>query len=133
MMKRFCFGLAVLLCSVSLHAQKTRYGQELPFAKPGVDYPLAVHVAGLRVRADCTEGYCDNILFVDVTVNGRKLELEGSSGIPEKPYKGPVLLSIGDFRGRVLKNASGMGIGDGYELVLPNNKVLPFLVTGVFE
>jgi hypothetical protein len=38
-MKRLCVGLVFLLCSVSLHAQKTRMGQELPFAKPGEDYP----------------------------------------------------------------------------------------------
>ena len=56
-MKRLCAGLIVLLCSVSLHAQKTRMAQELPYAKPGMDYPMVVHVYGVHIRADCSLGH----------------------------------------------------------------------------
>jgi hypothetical protein len=30
-----------------LHAQKTRLGQDLPYPKPGVNYPISVRVAFL--------------------------------------------------------------------------------------
>jgi hypothetical protein len=132
-MKKLWVGPMLLLCSVCLHAQKTRMGQELPYAKKGVDYPLTVHVYGVHVRVECGEGYCVNVLFADVTFNGRKLELESSSGIPEKPFKGPGVLSFGDFRARLLENASGTELGDGYELLLPDRKVLGCSVTGIFE
>ena len=131
-MKKLCVGLVFLLCSVSLHAQKTRFGQELPYAKRGVDYPLTVHVYGVHVRADWSEGYSANFLFADTTSNGRKLELQ-SGDLPEDPYKKTMPLSLGDFRARVLKNASGTELGDEYELLLPNNRVLDCWVSGILE
>ena len=132
-MKKVCAGLLFLLCSVSLHAQKTRMGQELPFAKSGVDYPMTVHVYGVHFRVNCLqEGYCANYLFADVISNGRKLELQ-SGDLPEDPYKKGPPLALGDFRARLLKNASGTGVGDGYELLLPDNRVLSCWVTGMVE
>ena len=68
----------------------------------------------MHVRVDCTYGYCINDVFADVTSNGRKLELMCSRGIPEKPYKGMGLLTIGDYHARIAKNASGIQLGDGY-------------------
>jgi hypothetical protein len=115
-MKRLCAGLIVLLCSVSLHAQKTRMAQELPYAKPGMDYPMVVHVYGVHIRADCSlghwEGQCADVLFADITSNGRKLELVSSDAIPEDPYNKTRLLSFGDVHARVLKNAPGTELGD---------------------
>ena len=132
-MKRLCVGLVFLLCSVSLHAQKTRMGQELPFAKRGVAYPIMVHISGIHVRPVWEEGYSVNIIFADITSNGRKLELQCGSGIPENPYKNTPLLSFGDFHARVLKNGSGNELGDGYELLLPDNRVLGCAVSGMVE
>jgi hypothetical protein len=132
-MRRLCVGAVLLLCSAGLHAQKTRFGQELPFAKPGVDYSLTVHVYGVHVRADCENGYCINVLYADATLNGRKLELRGSTNVPEKPYKGTGLLSFGDFRARVLKSASGLNLGDEYEVVVAGNRVFPCVVSGMVE
>ncbi len=51
-------------------------GQELPYAKKGVDYPLTVHVYGIHVRSEWEAGYWVAIVFVDITANGRKLELQ---------------------------------------------------------
>jgi hypothetical protein len=112
-------------------------GQELPFAKRGVDYPIAVHVYGVHVRPDCTyegrgEEFCVNFLLADITSNGRKLELR-SGDLPEDPYKKTMPLSLGDTRARLLKNASGTELGDGYELLLPNNRVLKCVVSGIVE
>ena len=136
-MKRLCAGLIVLLCSVSLHAQKTRMAQELPYAKPGMDYPMVVHVYGVHIRADCSlghwEGQCADVLFADITSNGRKLELVSSDAIPEDPYNKTRLLSFGDVHARVLKNASGTELGDEYELLLPDRRVLKCVVVGMTE
>ncbi len=136
-MKKIWVGLAFLLYTVSLHAQKTRMAQELPYAKPGVDYPMMVHVYGVHVRADCSkehwEGYCANVLFADITSNGRKLELQSSDAIPENPYDKAGLLPFGDLHARVLKNASGTELGDEYELLLPNKRVLKCVVSGMVE
>ena len=128
-------GLVVLLCCVSLRAQKTRFGQDLPFAKPGVSYPLTVHVYGVHIRTDCQYGtrYCISVLFADVTANGRKLELRSGLDFPEKLDKETSPLSFGDFRARVLKKASGVELGDQYELVLADNRVLKCMVTGMVE
>lgn len=134
-MKRHCAVLAVLLLASALQAQKIRAGQELPNAKRGVDYPLTLHVYGIHIRPECEKGYCVNSIFADVTVNGqKKLELRGSSGVPDKPYAGIAsLIHLGDFRARVLKNGGGMELGDEYELVLPDDRVLEFVVTGMME
>jgi hypothetical protein len=136
-MKRLCAGLIVLLCSVSLHAQKTRMAQELPYAKPGMDYPMVVHVYGVHIRADCSlghwEGQCADVLFADITSNGRKLELVSSDAIPEDPYNKTKLLSFGDVHARVLKNAPGTELGDEYEFLLPNRRVLKCVVVGMTE
>ena len=136
-MKKICAGLLFLLFSVSLHAQKTRMAQELPYAKPGMDYPMVVHVYGVHIRADCSlghwEGQCADVLFADITSNGRKLELVSSDAIPEDPYNKTRLLSFGDVHARVLKNAPGTELGDEYEFLLPNRRVLKCVVVGMTE
>lgn len=134
-MKTLFVACSILFCSISLHGQKTRFGQELPYAKPGVAYPLAVHVYGLHVRPDLQDwkaGYSVNVVFADVVTNQRKLELRCTSGIPEKPYTASPL-SLGDFSARVLKGRSGLGLGDDYELLLPKKKVLGCVVAGMSE
>jgi hypothetical protein len=76
---------------------------------------------------------CINALYADVTLNGRKLELRGTTNVPVKPYKGTGLLSFGDFHARILKNASGMNLGDEYELLVDNNRVFQCVVSGMVE
>jgi hypothetical protein len=107
-------------------------GQEMPYAKPGVVYPLTVHVYGLHVRPDWNNGYSINVVFADAVTNRRKLELRCTDDIPEKPYKA-LPLSVGDFSARVLKGGSGLELGDEYELLLPNKKVLGCVVAGMSE
>ena len=131
-MKKICIGLVFLLCTVSLHAQKTRMAQQLPLAKPGVNFPMTVHIYGLHFRTECWHSDCTDVLFADVTSNGRKLELKFGD-LPEDPYRKTPLLSFGDLRARVLKNASGTQLGDKYELLLPDNRVLDCAVSGMFE
>lgn len=129
---RWWVGLAMLACSISLNAQKTRAGQ-LAFAKPGVSYPLTIHIYALRVRPDCSNGYCINVLYADVILNGRKLEMEGSTGIPEKPYKRTDLLGFGDMRARAFRKTSAVNLGDRYEILLANNHILDCVISGMSE
>jgi hypothetical protein len=134
-MTRLFVCCTVLLSAVSLYAQKTRITQELPDAKPGIAYPLTMHVYGLHIRPDWKDngyGYAVNIVFADVVTNQRKLELRCSSDIPERPYRASAL-SVGDFSARVLKGGSGQQLGDEYELLLANRKVLGCLVSGISE
>jgi hypothetical protein len=128
MIRALCIGVAAFLGVTSLHAQKTRWGQEMPYAESGVNYPISVHVYGLHLR-DCGEGVCASILFADVVSNRQKLELECASQIPDKP----VPLSFGDFRARLLKGNSGFALGDEYELVLPSKRVARCVVSGMLE
>lgn len=147
-MRSLLVCLAMVFGVVSMQGQKTRFGQELPLAKPGTDYPVVLHVYGVHVRTDCEDrnhfngGDCVNVVFADVTLNGRKLELEGSDGqlswrwtgnIPDKPDRRPLPLKLGDFHARTLKGSSGSELGDEYELLLPNNRVLRCVVTGMQE
>jgi hypothetical protein len=78
-------------------------------------------------------GQCADVLFADITSNGRKLELVSSDAIPEDPYNKTRLLSFGDVHARVLKNAPGTELGDEYEFLLPNRRVLKCVVVGMTE
>lgn len=134
-MKTLFVCCAILFSAAQLHGQKTRITQEMPNAKPGVAYPLTVHVYGLHVRPDWKDngyGYAVNIVFADVVTNRHKLELRCSSDIPERPFKASAL-SIGEFSARILKGGSGQQLGDEYELLLPSKKVLGCTVSGMSE
>jgi hypothetical protein len=107
-------------------------GQELPFPKSGVDYSLTIHVTGIRERSDCGGGYCSAYYEVDVLVSGRKLELMCPSEIPETSSDW-MPLALGDLHGRVVPKASGVALGDGYEIVTPKGRLLGCRVSGIFE
>lgn len=133
-MKRFCLGVVlVLLCSVSLHAQKTRYGQELPFPKKGVDYSLPIHVSGIRVGWDCNAGGCWPSYTLDTLITGQKLELACSGYLPNGSPNDKTPVPLGDIHGRVMPKASGHELGDGYEVLTPRGRVESCVVSGIFE
>lgn len=130
-MKRIFIGLAFLLCAVSLNAQKTLMEQQQTVADPGVSFPTRVHVHGLHFRTECWGEGCSEVVYADVTSNGRKLEMRFN--LSEKQYRKTPLLSFGDLRARVKKDASGMQPGDIYELLLPDSRILEGRVSGMFE
>jgi hypothetical protein len=141
-MKKLLIVSAVLLCSVSLFGQKTRYGQGLPSVKSGVDYPSIVHVYSTRVRSYCQPQslkpsweQCMDVIYADVIAEGKKFELKTDSGINQDPFH-PLVLPLGDYHARSTKVASGtdpIQIGNTYDLVLPDNKVLRCSITGLSE
>jgi hypothetical protein len=128
------------VCAVALApAQKTRYGQQLPKAKPGVDYPVKVHVSGIHLRRDCTtssieaNGPCADKIYADALVDQRKLELMGYQiWFPSRP----IPLIPGEYPARLFKAPRVAGanpIGDEYELVLPDQTIWRCTVTGISE
>jgi hypothetical protein len=76
-----------------------------------------------------------DVIYADVIANGKKFELRGDSDIHLDPYHSLTLL-LGDYRGRSTNSTSGtdlFDIGSKYDLVLPDNKVLHCIVTGITE
>jgi hypothetical protein len=138
--RRLFVALAFCFCSLAMQGQKTRYGQDLPHAKPGIDYPIKLHVSGVRYRQEYVgSGQTADIIYVDVVMNGsdvvmneKKLELRGDKEFPFQFYK----LSPGDYQARLLKDPHKMEntpIFRIYEVVFPDKTVGSFTVTGISE
>ncbi len=127
--------LCVLLVSVPLlYGQKTRYGEGLPKARPGVAYPIKIHVSGIRLRSYCNTGVCYYTLYAGATLNGEKVELSG--GMIYQSSQSVVTLVPGDYQARLLKEShkvAGTPLFDEYEVVLPDRSVLRCSVTGFSE
>ena len=125
--------LFLFFLSLLTFGQTIRYGQDLPKAKRGVDYPIAVHVSGIRIRQNClsrgSEVGCTDVLYLDAIVGGRKVELMGDQFSKLK-------LSPGDYQARLLKstpNADLTEIGQKFEFVLPDRTIWLCSITGVSE
>jgi hypothetical protein len=137
-MKKFVAALFLLLCTTSLICgQKTRYGQPPPKAKPGVDYPIKVHISGIHLRPYCTgigkETSCENAVYADAIMNGTRIELMGNSETRSLKF----LESLpGDYQARLMKDNSNAGllaIGQKYGLVFPDRTIWQGTVTGISE
>jgi len=132
-----CIGVLLFLAVLppSLHPQKTRFGQGLPYAKPGVDYPVKIHVSGVRVRSEWDQAQeSGRVLTAEATLEGKKVELTGATQLNRDFYRVPVL--PGDYQARFLKNpheVNGTPFYREYELLLPDRTVWRCTVTGVFE
>ena len=132
-MRRVLVTLAICFCSLAMQGQKTRLGQELPHAKPGDDYPIKVHISGIRYRKEYVgSGQNADIIYADAVMNGKKVELRGDREAPFQYYK----LSLGDYQAKLLKDPHKVGdtpIFQIYELVFPDRTVGSFTVTGISE
>jgi hypothetical protein len=125
-MRRWFVAL-LMVCALPFgYGQKTRFGQGPPKAKPGADYPYAVHVHATHLRFEYDPS--SSFLYLDVTLDGRNLELRG-------PYFSTFQISPGDFHARSLeKNGKPFdAIGQRFELEFPDNTVWQGTVTGVSE
>ncbi|HEY1638647.1 MAG TPA: hypothetical protein VGF62_08995 [Rhizomicrobium sp.] len=135
-MKRFAAVVLLLICALAtLSAQKTRFGQGLPYAKPGIDYPTQVHISGIRLRTECFSVQdCANTIHADALLGGQKIELSGTSWLSQDVYQDPFL--PGNYQARLLKSPhkiDGGPLFQEYELILPDRKVWRCAVTGLFE
>jgi hypothetical protein len=116
-----------------MHGQKVRLGQGLPHAKPGVDYPIKVHISGLHYREESIgSGQTADILYADAVINGKKVELRGDRDVPFQYYK----LPFGDYQARLVKDPhkiADMPLFQEYEVVLADRTVFHCNVTGISE
>jgi hypothetical protein len=141
-MRKLAAVLFLALCFFPfLHGQKTRLGQEPPMAKPGVDYPIAVHIHEARIRQNCQYDWqsniiggprysCPDVVYLDAVMNGKNVELMGQ-------YFQKFTISPGDYQARLLtKKAPSAGpatMGLKYELLFPQRYVWRCMVTGIGE
>ena len=108
--------------------------------KPGVDYPIVMHIYGVHLRPYCalprsSWESCGDVFYADVIVHGSKFELRTDSDREQDPYH-PWTLTLGDYHARAVKGVAGevqLHIGDEYDLVLPHQKVLRCVVSGLME
>ena len=139
-MKRCLIDLCLLPCFPPLNAQMTRYGDEPPSAKPGVDYPVKVHISGIRIRYPCDEGRCNGVLHAEAVLNQEKVELTGKIDYGARDFYDPRNLQVrlvpGDYSARLVKaphKDAALSLYDVYELLLPDRHVWRCTVTGMFE
>jgi hypothetical protein len=138
-MKRPLIALLLFACLPLVCAQKVRYGQEPPKAKPGVDYPIRVQVSAIHIRQNCKTAVngqqieCHNVVYADATLSEKKIELMGD-WIWFQKYSALAVVP-GDYKARILKSANSVPafIGDQYELVLRENILWRCTVTGISE
>jgi hypothetical protein len=135
-MRKSAWSLLLLVClPCCLNAQKVRYGQGLPKAKPGVSYPLKVQVSAMRLRTECQGGdLCEQLVYVDAVLNGQKVELSGYAWVAEQASNPPLL--PGDYLARFLKgphSANGAPLFQKYEVLLPDGTIWDCRVTGLAE
>jgi hypothetical protein len=126
--------LFVIACALPFYAQKTRMGQPPPTAKPGVDYPIAVHVSGIHVRTPCKGENCHDVVYADAIVDGKKVELMGDWIWYRDYYR--LALFPGDYKGRLLKESARNDAGpifQEYELLMQENTIWHCTVTGIDE
>lgn len=119
-----------------LSGQKTRMGS-LPKAKPGVEYPIKVHISGFSVRKACpallNNEPC-NELDVDAVIDGKKIGLRGVD-VSYPSYRHFNVLP-GDYHARLIKDPP-MGappdVYREYELLLPGSVVWHCVLTRISE
>jgi hypothetical protein len=123
-----------------MHGQKTRLGQELPHAKPGDDYPIKVHISGKHYRDEHVGSQNQDVIYADVIMNGKKIELRGDQGADfQYPYGHPLKfykLPLGEYPARLLKDSPKVDeapVFQVYELLLPDKTVWRCTVTGISE
>lgn len=139
-MRTFFVVSLLCLCSFAANGQKWRPGQPPPHAKPGVDYPIKIHIYGIHLRDEYYgSGQRDALVYADATMDGKKIELR----LKLEPFPGyhtdPVLPA--DYSARLLKDSpekspyktSDSRIEQQYELVMPDGVLLTSTVTGISE
>jgi hypothetical protein len=124
-----------------MYGQKTRFGQELPHAKPGDDYPIKMYLSEKHYRREYVgSGQDRDVIYADAVINGKKVELRGNQGADfQYPYGHPLKyfkLPLGDYQARLLKDSQNVDdapLFQVYELVLPDKTVWRCTVTGISD
>ncbi|MGO9775385.1 MAG: hypothetical protein ACLPM3_02230 [Terracidiphilus sp.] len=132
-MKKFVAVLFILLCSTSLvYGQKTRFGQVTEKPNPA-DYSIKVHITASHLKTECINGTCNNILYADTILNGKKIEIMGIAVVIKKAL---MLIRPSDYQVKLTKdnhNSDSTLFGQEYDLLLPDNTVWHCYTTGISE
>jgi hypothetical protein len=137
-MRKFVVALALLACSI-VYGQKTRVGQGPAGVKPGVDFPLKVHITGIRIRpgfcgGNIANAACNDEIYVDMNVNGERIECLGGPVYSAHWYEHRI--APGDYQARLVKSVPSkddLPMHTGYEVLLPERRAWGCSVTGTFE
>ena len=114
----------------AVHGQKTRFGQAPQ--KPVVG-PFKIHVRASHNREDCSTNGCVEWLYVDVILNGKNLELLGSSAIGKRHL---ALIAPGDYQVELTNenhDQSNSIIYEEYRMILPDGTYWQCRVSGISE
>ena len=133
------FALSVLsLCSIALAQGKYRPGQ-YPVNQNPADYTIKVHISATHLRACdvvgintvCGEAMAVGGLYVDASVDGKKVELFGAVDKHQAQ-----LIAPGDYSAMLPKKARDGGnvvLGQAYYVLLPNRTAWFCGITGFSE
>jgi hypothetical protein len=97
------------------------------------DYTIKMHISASRLRTECANDLCRNILYADTILNGKKIELLGVAVIFQKTLE---LIVPGDYPAKLLKNIHNSDstlFNQEYDLQLPDNIVWHCCTTGITE
>lgn len=123
-MRKFVAVLFLLLCATFVRAAE----------KPNpADYTIKLHISASRIKTECGDGLCRDILYADTILNGKKLELSGIAVILQKTA---VLIVPGDYPAKLLKdihNSDSTLFNQEYDLLFSDNIVWHCYTTGVTE
>lgn len=102
--------------------------QEGARTKPKSDYPIQVHISGIHIRTHCGSlvKSCDDMLYADATLNGKKVDLMGEV----------VPIPLGDYVAHLAKKTPVpdiQEIGQKYEVLFPDNIYWRCTVAGFSE
>ena len=122
-MKKLFAVFLLLVCTLPFI-----HGQSSPKTKPGVDYPIKVHISGIHIRTHCGSftQMCDDVLYADATLNGKKVDLTGAV----------TRIQPGDYVARFAKKLHTPGlqeIGQKYEILFPDRTYWRCTVAGFSE
>lgn len=128
-MRKSVTVLVVAFCFLPfLQVLEAQSVQEKAQTKPGADYPIQVHISGIHIRTHCGSiiKSCDDMLYADATLNGKKVDLMGEI-VPIPP---------GDYVARLAKKTPVTDlqeIGQKYEVLFPDNTYWRCTVAGFSE
>lgn len=141
-MRKSTIVLGMLLCySPLLIGQKYRIGQEPPKPADPADFTIRVHISASHIRLNCSgddNGVVDRVtcgygLYVEATLDAKKVELWGSSTIGKQQR---ALLVPGDYMAQLAEddhNGDDSTISRYYNLRLHDGTIWRCQLSGITE
>lgn len=97
------------------------------------DYTMKVHISASRLKTECVQRICRNLLYADSILNGKKLRLSGNAVQIKMTL---MLIAPGDYAAKLIKdvrNSDGSLLNQEYDLLLPDKIVWQCFTVGISE